>query len=227
MNKYEAPAYEKQAFNCPHCGVLARQWWGAVWTGTNWIKFKQPSDKISCSACEYCNNIAIWVYEDKRVRLIHPLGTQAAPAHDLLPAELVPLYREAQLVFSTSPRAAAGLLRVLLSRLMPYLGLPAGSKLAENIGALAKKGLPPEMREIMDKCRASGKYALLPGQIAPNENPQSVQMLFEVVNFLVAEFIEKPAQLKKCQARLQDAPAQAHPFEERRVAGRQRAQSAN
>jgi len=101
-----------------------------------------------------------------------------------MPEECKQDYEEARLVFTHSPRAAAGLLRLLVQRLVISLGQP-GENLNKDIKALVEKGLPVEVQQALDCCRVIGNNAVHPGEIDFDETPESALALFGMINFIV------------------------------------------
>ncbi|WP_425509557.1 DUF4145 domain-containing protein [Xanthomonas sontii] len=124
-------------------------------------------------------------------------------------------YEEAAAVIGRSPRSAAALLRLALQKLLKELGLP-GNSIDADIKALVIAGLPAEVQKALDYCRVIGNEAVHPGEIDLNDTPELAVALFEMLNFIVADRIERP---KTIEALYEKIPAQKREWIEQRDRG--------
>lgn len=155
-------------------------------------------DTVDLSTCIACAGESIWLKEDigqgkTAWRMLWPaLGGE--PAHERLPAELLPLYNEARAVSAASPRAAAALLRLLTESLLRTI-TGDSARLDANIAALVKDGkLNETTRKLADYLRITGNDMVHPGQIDADPDAQRrVGMMFPFVNLLVDRLIAQPA----------------------------------
>jgi len=84
---------------------------------------------------------------------------------------------------------------------MPALG-GKGKNIDDDIAALVSKGLPPQVRDALDICRVVGNNAVHPGEINVHDEPELVAQLFSLLNFIVAQTIEREKELSAMMAKL-------------------------
>lgn len=180
--KYVPPTFEKEAFNCPVCGVCAHQTWEYVHT-----YLRGRLEELQISTCSYCKNYAIWVSG----KLIYPhIATVPPPVEDM-PEEVKQEYLEARNIVNSSPRSAAALLRLALQKLMMHLG-EKGKNLNEDIASLVRKGLPEKIQKALDAVRVIGNNAVHPGEIDLKDDVETAGTLFELLNIIVEVMITQP-----------------------------------
>lgn len=187
------PAFEKEEFHCPHCGVYAHQ----IWTH---IKNEDPYD-IDSSWCKHCHKHGIWVNE----KMILPDTSNAPSPNDDLSDEVKKIYDEAAQVLLNSPRAAAALLRLALEKLCKELE-SAEKNLYDDIAFLVKKkGLSSEVADAMNGMRKAGNIAVHDaGTINLHEEEGNAPIMFELINFIARELITEPKRRKHFYAKLQN-----------------------
>ncbi|MDO8769947.1 MAG: DUF4145 domain-containing protein [Burkholderiaceae bacterium] len=122
-------------------------------------------------------------------------------AHKDLPECCRKDYEEARVVVSDSPRAAAAILRLCVQRLTVELG-GKGKKIDDDIAMLVAKGLPPLVQQALDICRVVGNNSVHPGELNVDDTPELVAQLFEMINFIVAQTIERENAIKAMYAKL-------------------------
>lgn len=127
--------------------------------------------------------------------------TAPMPAADM-PEDVKADYMEARLVFDTSARAAGALLRLAFEKLLAHLGVtktdPNGA-----IGELVKIGLAPEVQQqALDVIRVLSNQTVHNGFVKLEDQPNTVSALFWLVNYIVAQMISKPKQIKAFYAGL-------------------------
>jgi hypothetical protein len=244
------------SFNCPHCKVLAQQFWWSVRaeelhkdrtpslvTGENlldtfenfrvkvddegkrknffdWLTIASTGEvtladrtdapysrsvtNLNMSKCFACNRISVWIYN----ALVHPITHSAPPANVDMPGDAQRDYFEAAQIATQSPRGAAALLRLAIQRLMPHLG-QKGKDLNDDIAALVTKGLDVRIQRSLDIVRVIGNHAVHPGQIDLNDSPETVDVLFQMVNVIVETMISQPKQIEAAYRRLPESARKA------------------
>lgn len=199
MSKYYPPSFEATHFHCALCHVYAKQRWGALeFQGTT------TRSRFSYSSCEHCSSKCFW-YED---RMIVPGEAPVPSHHEDLPGSCIEDYDEAREIAARSPKAAAGLMRLCIQKLMVELG-QSGKNLNEDIGNLVKAGLPSEVQRALDFCRVIGNNAVHPGEIRIADDPSIAYSLFEMVNFVVEDRITKPKKIEELYEKLPDGALRA------------------
>jgi hypothetical protein len=103
-------------------------------------------------------------------------------------------YDEARNIFGGSPRASAALLRLAIQKLCVHLG-QKGKNLNDDIGELAKAGLPVKIQQALDIVRVTGNNAVHPGEIKIDDDPAIALNLFYLVNVIVENMITQPRQI--------------------------------
>ena len=132
--------------------------------------------------------------------MVYPDRGIAPQPHPDLPAGPLADYEEAASVSGRSPRAAGGLLRVCIERLVDELEPEdedlkrkfRKEKLNGKIGKLVEEGLPVKVQQALDTVRCIGNNLVHPGQMDPNETPETVAQLFALVNIIVDSMITQP-----------------------------------
>jgi hypothetical protein len=196
MQSYTPPAYDKESFHCPHCGVYAHQYWFEGCRVRRGVAGShQPVADVSFCHCARCGHFSVW-----RERLmIYPDGGNAPLPNPDLPGEVVEDYEEARSILAKSPRGAAALLRLSIQKLCPHLGEP-GKDLNADIGSLVTKGLPEKVRQALDALRVIGNNAVHPGQIDLTDNADIATALFGLVNFIAEKMITEPKEIERLHA---------------------------
>lgn len=106
-----------------------------------------------------------------------------------MPAEVAKVFKEAQIVFSHSPRSSAALLRLALQMLFRHIKLP-GKNIDDDIRTLVqKKILSTRSQKACDSIRIIGNNAVHPGEIDINEKPNTALNLFNLLNYIVEDLI--------------------------------------
>ncbi|WP_210501769.1 DUF4145 domain-containing protein [Pantoea ananatis] len=183
------------SFHCPHCHVLALQYWNSLYRSRGGLTLKD----FVCSTCTYCSQATLW-YNQK---IVFPLTLTAPIANEDMPDDCLGVYNEARSIASLSPKGAAALLRLCIQMLMPHLG-QKGKNINEDIGVLVKSGLPVQVQQALDVCRVIGNNAVHPGEIMFDEENKVVNTLFGLVNFIVENQITQPKQLAAMYESLPD-----------------------
>jgi hypothetical protein len=183
---YAGPEYQKEAYNCPHCGAYAVQNWyyARQWIGT----YGSP---LAIALCSRCHQMSLWI-EDQ---LVYPMMGTAPLPNDDLSEDVKRDYNEARAICLSSPRGAAALLRLAIQKMCKELG-EKGEDLNTDIANLVKNGLPIPIQQALDVVRVIGNEAVHPGQIDLNDEPDTVQHLFNLVNLIADNRISQPKRVK-------------------------------
>jgi Domain of unknown function (DUF4145) len=191
---YYPPLLGASAFHCPHCSVYADQTWSArVYFATS----LQPGQglhfsvaDLRISRCKHCERDALWV----NGKLIFPENTTAPLPNPDMPENVKEVYLEAASISARSPRGAAALLRLAIQELCIHLG-QKGKKLDDDIADLVKDGLPARIQKALDIVRVIGNNAVHPGIIDLNDNQNTVNVLFNLINQIVQDRITQPREV--------------------------------
>ena len=111
-----------------------------------------------------------------------------------MPSEVKEVFEEARQIFSISPRASAGLLRVCVEKITEELGEKEGT-LNARIANLVKRGLPHDVQKALDTVRVIGNNELHTGQINMDDGPETTRSLFDIVNIIVQTMISNKKQV--------------------------------
>lgn len=182
---YTAPYLNGNAFNCPHCGAYAHQTWADMWTGGN-----VNVDGLKTALCSQCKQWSVWWYGE----MIRPSITPVEKPSNDLPTEVKRDYEEAAQIVQKSPRAAAALLRLAIQKLCASVG-GDGKNLNTDIATLVENGLPKKIQQMLDTVRVIGNHAVHPGQINLDDQPQTAEALFRLVNIIAEKMITEPQEI--------------------------------
>ncbi len=198
MIPFEPPAFQKTAFNCPHCGAFAQQTWhDFTYIGRGF----QSSPAVKLAFCKHCHRYSIWC----EGKMVFPDTPGIQPPNPDLSQEIQDDYMEASSILNKSPRGAAALLRLCIQQLCQQLGKP-GKNLNSDIAALVKEGLPPTTQKALDIVRVIGNNAVHPGEMDIKDDKETAGKLFKLVNLIAQVMITQPkgiAQLYKALPKAQ------------------------
>ena len=141
-------------------------------------------------------------------RLIFPSVESAPPPHDDLAEPARSTYMEARGIAATSPRSAAALLRVCMEEVIIPLGV-AGTSLNDAVAELVKRGLSPQIQQVMDTVRLIGNEAAHPGTMDLNDDPAITNSLFDLVNVVIETMITQPRKIAELYGRLPEPKLKA------------------
>lgn len=189
-----APDVSRTAFNCPNCRAYAQQ--PRLGIALSEGESFRLLDGYSITMCANCAKPTLW--EEQRV--VYPDTVTAPPHHPEMPKAIANDYDEAAEIFDRSPRAAAGLLRLVVQKLCHHMG--EKGNLNDAIGNLVKKGLDPTLQQSFDIVRVIGNKALHPGEIDINDNRPKALALFSLVNEMVDDVIARPHRVEAIYADL-------------------------
>ena len=196
MTKITYPKFKESAFNCPSCGVYAKQHWYDTAKGhRNVQRGNSYSGIISnnqVAECDHCGGHSFW----QSGKMIFPYtGTAPLPNPDI-PDEIKEDYTEARNIIELSPRGAVALLRLAIQKLCVHLG-EKGNNINADIGNLVKKGLPAKMQQALDSVRVVGNNAVHPGVIDLKDDIKTARKLFAFVNIIADVMITQPNEIDK------------------------------
>lgn len=211
--KFLPPAFNEKAFHCPICQVYAAQIWQTLKMNRDAGWQDAP---VHAAKCSYCKNYHYWFSPSNgQPRMFEPESSMAPPFHPMMPDPIQADYIEAAAVLQRSPRSAAALLRLAVQKLLIELKVP-GKTIDAQVKALVADGLSPLVQQALDVCRVVGNEAVHPGELDLNDTPELAANLFVMVNYIVAERIERPAHIAELYGRI---PAEKREWIEQRDKG--------
>ncbi|MCF7482587.1 DUF4145 domain-containing protein [Vibrio sp. J1-1] len=183
---YESPELGKDAFTCPHCNAYAAMHWDELRRNGYYISAKS-------AICHRCSRVSIWLDGENGYpkKMIYPSLLSAPLPNEDMPEECREVYLEAREIAVNSPRGAAALLRLCIQELMTHLG-GDGKNINKDIGKLVEHGLPVRVQQALDYVRVVGNNAVHPGELSLDDDPQTVNVLFGLVNLIVDNQITQP-----------------------------------
>lgn len=196
---YIAPRPLVSSFTCAFCGVIAQQSWSDSIYVRPYSWAEPEVSRLARCTCTHCKSESFWHLEE--AVQIYPTVSAAPMPHQDMPDECLADFHEARAVFGQSPRAAAALLRLCVEKLLATLA-GKDQKIDLNIAALVARGVPRPIIDALDICRVFGNNAVHPGQIDLQEDPSLVGNLFELINFIVRETIEREKSLALMMSRI-------------------------
>ncbi|MBN2129038.1 MAG: DUF4145 domain-containing protein [Sedimentisphaerales bacterium] len=160
------------------------------------LVFLKPRDSHYCyydacnlflSECYSCGKVAVWVHDS----IVFPHEKHGVMPNQDLPDDVIHDFEEARDIVSLSPRGAAALLRLAIQKLCKALG-EKGGKLDDDISSLVAKGLNPLVQKSLDIVRVIGNEAVHPGTIDLNDNRDTADQLFGLINSIADQMITHP-----------------------------------
>ncbi|UED79612.1 DUF4145 domain-containing protein [Lysinibacillus sp. CD3-6] len=151
-------------------------------------------NELCISVCEGCGVELPWQSEQN----IHAPVTLIAPPDRNVPVESKLNYNEARKIYKSSSRGAATLLRIAIESLLVHLNLGLSSAdLSSMVKELSEKKKAnlidcPEhiINGLLRTCLSEkGKYSAR--EMRGKENSEDVQILFQLVNEITEEFINR------------------------------------
>lgn len=146
--------------------------------------------RFQISYCGNCGFPTIWHDE----KMVFPLSSNAPMPNADLPDDVKADFEEARQIANSSPRGAAALLRLCVQKLCKHLG-ESGKDINNDIKKLVEKGLQVAVQQALDTVRVIGNNAVHPGEMDLQDNPDTVNALFKVVNFVAEKMISEKRQI--------------------------------
>lgn len=200
-----APAYEADAFHCPHCGTYAHQQWGDSAETTDGV-----SANCRISECARCGEYAFWVDEELR----YPNESSAPRPEEEMPPEIAADYGEARAIVDESPRAAAALLRLATDQLLASLDVEGESTYA-MLGNLAEEGVIDERVQLAyNSLRVYGNESVHPATVNVGDDDETAQRLFELLNYIVRRTVTDEAFVESIYERFPDSTTEVEGADE-------------
>jgi hypothetical protein len=199
MSEHIQPTHGSKAFNCPRCGVFAKQDWMYMVAASQQDGFGQQyqNQEFTLSKCNSCGAPTIWLNRT----IIFPLESTAERPSPDLPEDVHHDFEEARAIANRSPRGAAALLRLGIQKLCRHLGEP-GHNINADIASLVAKGLPSRVQQALDSVRVIGNEAVHPGSIDLKDDLDTVSRLFKLVNFIAHKMITEPREIDELYSSL-------------------------
>jgi len=162
----------------------------------NWNRI---SEEVSIATCASCKEDSIWrrytdyigLSPNVRGTMLFPKTASAPAHHPDMPEAIQNDYEEARLIWESSPRGSAALLRLVVEKLCNHLVGKKGD-INSQIGTLVKGGLPLKVQRALDSVRVIGNEAVHPGTMDLNDTPELALSLFRLVNLIVQSCITDP-----------------------------------
>jgi hypothetical protein len=192
----KVPTEGAGSFRCPHCRVYSEQRWQNIKYHMN----RGHEEVGSIARCTNCTLYSVWIEGD----MFYPKASTAPNAHEEMPDEVKRDFDEARLVVEDSPRAAAALLRLAIQRLVDDELEADGGRLYDQIGNLVEDGVISErIQRALDAVRVIGNNSVHPGEMDMDDNRDTAEVLFTLLNEIVDEAI---AREKRINAVYQELP---------------------
>lgn len=212
IDKYTAPSFEADAFNCPHCETYAHQEW------VNLSKVSVARSKADPSRpqvvrmmpnglignlficnCSRCKKYSLWVDGE----LVYPEKSIAPLPLDEMPDNIKKDFAEARKVVNYSPRSAGALLRVALENLIMNELEVEGHDLNDCIGNLvANHEIDDKLQKALDSLRVIGNESVHPGELDLRDDLDTALALFKLLNLIVEKLIVQPREIDELYEKL-------------------------
>ena len=128
--------------------------------------------------------LSVWVHD----HVLYPPVQEGVAPNDDLPPDILRDFNEARSIVGLSPRGASALLRLCIQKLCMHFGEP-GDNINSDIASLVRKGLDARVQKALDIVRVVGNEAVHPGQIDLNDDRDTANNLFGLVNLIVEKMI--------------------------------------
>lgn len=202
MDGYRKPEQDAKSFHCPHCNVLAQQYWTYLKKRLHNRTYKISEYRVSC--CEGCRDVAIW----RNKKLIHPPAGLVQPPISEMPDDIKTIYDEAHDIVRRSPRSACVLLRLCV-QLICEAKKADGGNLNSQIGYLVKKGMDERIQKALDAVRVIGNNASHERIMYMDDTEKIAIRLFGLVNSISDWAFRQDTQLDEIYDNLPSDSAEA------------------
>lgn len=158
----------------------------------------QRIGNLHVAKCYECGTLSVWLAE----RLMWPPPPPPIEPHDDMPEAVRQIYLEAGQVLMASPRAAAALLRLALETLCRQLTKSERQTMDQMIGTLVGRGLDRKIQMALDIVRVTGNASVHPGAYDLEDNRQTADELFRLLNLIVESMISGPKHVEEMYGNL-------------------------
>jgi len=158
---------------------------------------RNRTHNLFLSKCYNCGKIAVWVHDN----IVFPPEKQGVQPNQDLNENIIKDFEEARSIVGLSPRGAAALLRLCIQKLCVQLG-EKGENINDDIASLVKKGLNPIVQQSLDIVRVIGNEAVHPGVIDLNDDRDTANHLFGLINTIADQMITHPKTVEKIYGKL-------------------------
>lgn len=185
-------------------------WYDKIATGLVFLEEKEASpwckavNNLHVSKCYHCKKMAVWVHDN----IVFPHEKQGIQPNQDLPDDIIRDVEEARDIVVLSPRGAVALLRLSIQKLCVFLG-EKGKNIDEDIASLVRKGLNPLVQKSLDIVRVIGNEAVHPGVIDLNDDRDTANRLFDLVNSIADQMITHPKSVETLYEKLPEAKRKA------------------
>jgi hypothetical protein len=162
------------------------------------------ANNLYISKCYHCKKITVWVHDN----IVFPPEKQGILPNQDLPDDIIQDFEEARTIVGLSPRGAAALLRLCIQKLCVFLG-EKGKDLDKDIASLVAKNLNPLVQKSLDIVRVIGNEAVHPGLIDLNDNRDTANKLFNLINSIADQMITNPKNVEKLYEQLPEGKRKA------------------
>ncbi|MEH6990879.1 DUF4145 domain-containing protein [Cytobacillus firmus] len=229
------PIFKREIFTCPYCKKDGKQNWihlkdkldkdtkidnvkigtilampvlGSVVAGSvlskNKISYKMLS-QLSFSVCAGCAGYIIW----KDGNRLYPKEITLPEPSKYMLKDAAEIYEEARLIFELSPRSSSALLRLSLEIILRNILNEYNKTLNQMIGQLAIEDIDEHTKKGLDIIRYHGNQCIHTGEINLEENKDSVESLFTLVNYIVDDLIGKKQKIDEQYSKIPHAVRKA------------------
>lgn len=221
------PIFKREIFTCPHCKLDCKQNWIyfkdnlekdqkkgnikssvallggvglalALSTGAFKKSNYETLSELSFSVCKSCTGYIIWKGENR----LYPKENKLPEPSKYMPIEAAEIFEEARQLFEFSPRSSSALLRLSLEIILRNILNEKNKTLNQMIGQLVIADIDEHIKKGLDIIRYYGNQSIHTGEINLEENMDSVELLFEFVNYIVDDLIGKKSKIDEQYSKL-------------------------
>ena len=185
-------------------------WYNKMKTGLVFFAEKEDAPysthvyNLNISKCYHCKKITVWVHDN----IVFPPEKQGVQPNQDLPEDIIHDFEEARSIVGLSPRGAAALLRLCIQKLCKHLG-EKGRNIDDDIASLVSEGLNPLVQQSLDIVRVIGNEAVHPGVIDLNDDRDTANRLFSLINSIADQMITHPKTVKDLYGKLPEKKRKA------------------
>lgn len=184
-------------------------WYDKIATGLVFLEDKNEwvgnnVQNLYISKCYHCKKITVWVHDN----IVFPPEKQGIPPNQDLSEEIIRDFEEARSIVGLSPRGTAALLRLCIQKLCVFLG-EKGKNIDNDIASLVTKNLNPLVQKSLDIVRVIGNEAVHPGLIDLNDDRDTANKLFDLINSIADQMITHPKNVEKLYGKLPESKRKA------------------